>query len=497
LVTLDLDEYDAPERPDFRRIGRGKVPYVIGLNGKRTRYGRSSNGGKILDDESNLTDWKLRTTVAGAAQRPELMAEASTLDIDTDKKRLRDIAEDCLVAGKGQRRAIIGSAVHAMFDHLDRNDGWVPPPNFVDLCNGYLAFRDEWGFEVVGIELHCINDRFRLAGTLDRRYRTTKTLVAPDGTVIPIGSVIVVDFKTGKELEYAAGSYCTQLAAYVDSLEYDVTTDERKPFDPPNLLDWALIVHADSAGTEIRVYWVDVQQGREGLELADSVKGWRRRDSLLRPAALEPAHDPVEPPTLPSAASRTTERAEHLRERVRAVLAHGDLAARQLQRDWPAGVPGLKLPGHTWEQLDQIERAIERVESDHSIPFGPTFRDPVVESMRNHPSNGRPRFSLKNHPRVDLLNRWCADLTAEHNEAIGAVVAYADLAADEWSNDDVEIMLIGSLRAIGRTGINELAELENEECKSLIQMGFAIAAGQAALLFDENGDPIVRIISER
>ncbi len=220
---IDLDEFEPPERPDFRRVARG-VPFVLPKDGgtKRIRYSRSSNAGKILDDESNLTDWKLRTVVAGAAQRPELMASASVLDVDTDKSALREIAEKCLVAGKGERRSVIGTAVHAMFDHLDRNTGWRPPPQFEDLCNAYVATLEDWGLIPEEIEIHCINDEFKLAGTLDRRYRTTKTLVAPDGTIIPIGSYIGGDIKTGKELEYAAGSYVTQLAAYVDSERYNV-----------------------------------------------------------------------------------------------------------------------------------------------------------------------------------------------------------------------------------------------------------------------------------
>lgn len=222
MTDIDLDEFDPPDRPDFRRVGRG-VPFVLNPEGKRVRYSRSSNAGKVLDDESNLTDWKLRTVIAGASQRPELMAAASVLDVDSEKKALREIAEKCLVAGKGERRSVIGTAVHAMFDHLDRGDDWRPPPNFEDLCNAYVATLEDWGLVPEDIEIHCINDEFRLAGTLDRRYRTTKTLVAPDGSVIPIGSMIVADIKTGRELEYAAGSYATQLAAYVDSQRYDVT----------------------------------------------------------------------------------------------------------------------------------------------------------------------------------------------------------------------------------------------------------------------------------
>jgi hypothetical protein len=223
VSDIDLDDFEPPERPDFRRVGRG-VPFVLPKDGehKRVRYSRSSNSGKVLDDESNLTDWKLRTVVAGAARRPELMAAASVLDVDSDKKALRDIAEKCLVAGKGERRSVIGTAVHAMFDHLDRGDDWRPPPQFEDLCNAYVATLEDWGLIPEEIEVQCVNDEWKLAGTLDRRYRTTKTLVAPDGTIIPIGSYIVGDIKTGKELEYASGSYVTQLAAYVDSERYNV-----------------------------------------------------------------------------------------------------------------------------------------------------------------------------------------------------------------------------------------------------------------------------------
>src|SRR6188768_3506214 len=105
---LDDDEFTPPGRPDFRRVGRWKSPQVVMPNGKRSVYGRFSNAGKILDDESNLTDWKLRTVIVGAAFRPELMAQVSTLQPKADKNELRDIAEECLTAGKGRERTVKG-----------------------------------------------------------------------------------------------------------------------------------------------------------------------------------------------------------------------------------------------------------------------------------------------------------------------------------------------------------------------------------------------------
>lgn len=542
---IDLDEYDAPNRPDFRRVGRG-VPFVIDPHtGKRVRYSRSSNAGKVLDDESNLTDWKLRTVVAGAAQRPELMASASVLDIDTNKKELREIAEQCLVAGKGERRAVIGTAVHAMFDHIDRADGWVPPPQYLELCEAYRETLTVWGLVPEEIEIHCINDRFRLAGTLDRRYRTVATLVAPDGSVIPIGSYLVGDIKTGKELEYASGSYATQLAAYVDSMRYNVETDERTPFVPESVPDWAIVIHAESSGTRVDVYWVDIEAGRRGCQLANEVRAWRRRTDLLTIARRMPvsvrtaehalmvdreaerlappeappldAERPPEAPSGPVEASRADSWHEYLAGRVRAILAHSDTAKQALQRAWPVGVPGLKNEGQTWEQLEAILEAIEFVEKNHSVPFYPAWNDPALaESRLAHPSNvwAKPketkptqadrdsiREGLAIHPRNRVLRRWIQ--TAVDGEGIDseidttalahALYEFARVSETDWPDDDLTLMLDGSLRALGyANGVSELGRFDPEHAPLLMSAAFAIAAGNAMLLFDENEQPIVR-----
>lgn len=528
---LDDDELQPPDRPDFRRVGRG-IPYPVGLDGKRVRYGRPSNAGKILDDESNLTDWKLRTVVAGAAQRPELLAQASVLDIDSDKKALRDIAEKCLVAGKGQRRAIIGDAVHAMFDHLDRQDDWKPPPNFYDLCDAYEAMKEDWGLEPVAIEVHVINDEFRLAGRIDRIFGTTKSLTAPDGRIVPIGSHIFGDHKTGKELEYAAGSYATQLAAYVDSVPYDVANDERGSWDFEPIKDWALIIHADSAGTTIDVYWVDIESGRNGLRLAREVKAWRRRDDLLtigrRLRIVVPddhqaddidATDPPDVPTVPADDHRATSRYEWLRGRVQAILGHSDIARQALARSWPVGVAGLKSFNHSMHDMDAIELGCDQVEKDHSVPFYPLWDDPDMQaSIDSHPSNrwAKPNavstpatreesdelaMQLVNHPRSGLVRKWLMvaineegiDSSLDQTALSHALYEFAMLPEAEWPDDDLTTMLDGCLRAIGYPkGIKQLGRVNPEHGPIIMSAAFAITAGQAMLLFDDEGNPIVR-----
>ena len=547
-MSFDLDTLNElePTTNDFRRVGRG-VPLVM-LDGKRVRYRRSSSVGKVLDDESGLTDWRIRTTVEGAAQRPDLMALVSTYDHDANKKEIRDIAEMCLVQGKGTQRRETGTAVHAMLDHLDADDGWQPAPQFADACRAYIIARDAYGLIPVDIECKCVNDMWRLAGTMDRRYRTTRVLIAPDGSIIPIGSIIAADTKTGQSLEYAAGTYATQLAAYVDSVRYDPATDEREPFDPPTFDAWALVVHLEWEQGICEMHWVDLEAGRHGIKLANDIYEWRRRSGLLTPARV-PLHiapgDSVAPaypeppittsndvleanpsgdaPTVtgneaapvPPAGAASPELLddvrEWLRERCKVIANHSPQAVDMLQRTWPVDVPGLKQPGHTEGALDAIAHAITNVERQYELPFAP--RDPraVASDVWARPADVQSTNderdalarSVANHPRKALLEKWSVMGKASLDPAITdrtalthALYEFA-LAEPDWSDEDVSEMLHGTLRAIGyEDGLDALGHVVPEHAPLIMSAAFAMAAGTAMLLFDVDGKPVVRIITK-
>lgn len=549
-----LESMEPPDRNDFQRMGKG-IPRVIDAeSGKRVSYRRSSSAGKILDDESNLWDWKARTRILGAAYRPELMALASTLDPDTDKKQLRDIAEQCLEAGRGARRAIQGVAVHSMFDHVDLGHDWEPAPQFKALVDAYVHALAFYGLVPEEVEVKCVHDGYRLAGTLDRRYRTVRQLVAPDGQIIPIGSYVLADTKTGQSLEYASGTYATQLAAYADSQRYDPATDERSEFDPPTYPDWALIVHAVPERESVEIYWCDLNAGRQGLALAQMVYEWRRRTDLITPAvaplrAVPQAESPAEVPTEPQAASEPPEAPvearssgwnaydhpepspisdalyleirEWLRSRVLAVMQHSDVARKHLQRLWPEGVPGLKVEGHTLDQLDGIEQALNRVETDHSLPFGES--DPRLRAaMQQHPSASwadrwakpaavpepvtepeRDAISdaLSTHPRRLLLASWSARAMGGLDHSIAdrtalahALYEFASVGKDDdlWSDDDLTMMLDGTLNALGYGGLDGLGRVIATDAPKIMSAAFAITSGNAMLLFDEQDRPVVR-----
>jgi hypothetical protein len=514
-------------------------------NGKRSTYGRFSNAGKILDDESNLTDWKLRTIIVGAAYRPELMAQVSTLNPQHDKNELRDIAEECLTAGKGKERTVKGVAVHAMFDHIDLLDDWHPAPQWEPLCMAYVDVLTLWGLVPVDIEINCVHHGFRLAGRMDRRYKTTKVLVTPDNRTVPIGSMIAADTKTGAVLEYAAGSYATQLAGYAHADMYDVTTDETIPFDPPTFPDWGLVVHADSAGCEVQMYWVDLNAGLEGLKLSQQVKGWRQRGDLLAlgagpvlaapqaPESPQEASEASVVPLVPQSSgwnpldhpeadqARTESLWKHTRDRVKAILEWSELAAKDLARNWPVGIPGLKLGGHTWDQLQDIIEVVEKVETFHSVPFFPAWDDPELErAMQQHPSSFSDRWAkpskddpapkearediqqaINQHPRKELLRGWVqkaidggADYSIDSYALSHALLEFASVCSPaEWPDEDVSTCLEGTLRAIGyERGLLDLGRINPEHAPLIMSGALSIAAGTAMLVFQEDGTPMLR-----
>lgn len=540
MTVLDAS-LEPPERPDFRRRGKGTPLVWNPETNKYEPYRRASSAGKILDDESQLVDWRIRSILEGAAQRPDLMAQVSVLDHDTDKREIREIAEECLVTGKGTQRRNTGTAIHAMLDHVDLDHDWVPAPQFAAAVNAYVKQLEVYGLVPVDVEVKCVNDLHRIAGTMDRRYRTTRNLIAPDGTIVPIGTVLAADTKTGQSLEYASGSYATQLAAYAGSVRYDVVTDAREEFDPPTFPDWAIIVHVVAEDERVDFYWVDLVAGRHALALSDEVREWRKRTDLITPApaplyVVPPAApaSPVEAPTTPVDAGTGTPAPETpapdvdastgvldavrawLRQRVDAIRAAGDAATDALLRAWPAGVPGLKHAGHTEAQLDAISEALWNVEREWSLPFpGDDPRTPV-EAPRDfssrwsrptgddHPTDTQAveemRRALEDHPRRNLILAWAAYVpdgwarTTDRWALTHALYEFARLP-DEWTDGNLTEMLDGTLRAIGYDdGINALGNVVAEHAPLIMSSAFGITAGNAMLLYGEDGKPVVRII---
>lgn len=543
MSILDAVDAYAPAK-DFRRVGRYKLPHVLDLNGKRVQMRRPSSAGKILDDESNLVDWQKCIALVGASKRPDYMALVSVLNMAEHRKQIREYFELCLVAGEGDKARNLGVALHAMLDLVDRGADWEPSPLYAPVIDAYKRMLDRYGLVPVDIECTVVNDQYRCAGTIDRRYRTTRNLGAPDNTMVPIGVMLGADTKTGQTLEYASGSYATQLAAYVDAVRYNVQTDEREPFDPPTYKPWALIVHLNVDDARSDLYWVDMNAGREGLALSERVREWRQRTDLVMPArpplravadderetapvapapvaANSPALPSVRPPDGRNASAPVVVPADPpadvadlaglrtwLRMRIEEVRNAGEAATNALLLAWPDDTPGLKYEGHTVAQLHAISEALWKVEAEYSLPFPPPLpveNEEDAKAWRN-PADAFAMTDLAGaiatHPRRNLVEEWVSayDSGVTRNarsryQVVRALVEFANLP-DEWQDNEVREMLDGTLRAIGYDdGIKGLHSVSATNAADITSAAFAIQTGIAMVLYDERDRPVVRQIT--
>jgi hypothetical protein len=122
-----------------------------------------------------------------------------------------------------------GSWVHTLTELIDAGD---MPPLFIsaefvaqgvelgipediqkEVATGYLMFRKAHGLTAVHIEVKCVNDEHRVAGTIDRIDRTAD------------GRHVIGDIKTGGVVTRV--STAVQLALYAGSLPYDADTETR------------------------------------------------------------------------------------------------------------------------------------------------------------------------------------------------------------------------------------------------------------------------------
>jgi hypothetical protein len=313
--ALDMLAGDPPRYPhvpgDFRRHPETGAPYVnhptdTTKDGRprRVMYGRPSSFGSALDNPFNLIRWKERKLIEGIA-RQEQAGGVDLLNLD-DRGEVDgfiayayDVAETSLAADRGTH-------VHLLCEWCDRGRDWtelyeagealgIPEALQTQIVDQWRQFRFRLGLTALAVEQTVVNDRWRLAGTLDRLDVSDRDHLTAYG-ILEAGVPFVGDIKTGGLTVGNDGQpnywvkYPVQLAAYVDAVPYDTETDERLPREhlDPRI---ALIYHYDLARAlngEL-VDWqaipVNVQAGREGGDLCRAAADFRtRRDLFAMPA---------------------------------------------------------------------------------------------------------------------------------------------------------------------------------------------------------------------
>ena len=386
---------DEPQPDDFRRSGGAPMVRDLENPEKWVKYSRPSGFGKDLDDESALTLWRIDRAMDGVASSPALSAKvAAKLGIKDGRRDLRD---EAILIGRGDESADLGSALHAMSHRVESEEGYIAVEPFASDLACYLSHLDEAGLKSAFIEVTLCSDTWRAAGTADRIYRATRQLLLPDGSTIEPGQLIMGDLKTGKKLDYSLPGYCVQLAIYVDSVFYDVTTQERSPLPADLRTDWGLLVHLPAGTTTCTFLWADLEIGRTGARIVREVREWRKRDDFAAPFTF-PQSDMVAvmDTTLHDLEHGTPEAMESIlfpetndawveamtpwvQTRINAIGTNND-ARTMLIRRWPAGVPAVRDNILTAPQIGQVCRLLDAIEGAYSMPF--VAGDPRLEWQR-------------------------------------------------------------------------------------------------------------------
>lgn len=261
--VLDLLAGDPPRFPklphDFHRHPETGAPYVnhpteLKKDGspKRVMYGRPSSFGSALDNPFNLVKWKERQLLIGVS-----LIEGESLDDgygpawagfqDADRDTLDGLAARCHDAAGSHLAADRGTHIHLLTEYNDNgrpwNEDWqqlladgvalgIPRDLQLHIVHQWAAFRIRLGLTELAVEQTVVNDRWRLAGTLDRLDSPDHDILTAYG-ILESGQPFVGDIKTGGLTVGTDGQpnywvkYPVQLAAYVDGVPYDTDTDER------------------------------------------------------------------------------------------------------------------------------------------------------------------------------------------------------------------------------------------------------------------------------
>jgi hypothetical protein len=372
-AMVDLDDYDIPQKRDFRRANG--APMVM-IDGKNVRMSRPSSWGKILDDENALVNWKIDRACEGVAKDPALQARFSAVKPD-DRAAFKELREIAINAGRGDQAADIGTALHAMSERWeDPADDFDPPEQYAKSLRVYSATLEQYGLVSDMFEYAVVSRKWGAAGTADRLYKTTIPLMTPDGEIHPPGTLFVGDLKTGKKLDFSLPGYCVQMAIYADGELYDVVNDEFLETPPINR-NWGILVHLPAGETYCQLIWCDLGVGEHGARLVQEVKEWRRAWKNVGPYGAYEAAPPMTPAAvadmLDAVPLEGTELGvalvEFAQARIAAIRAHDPKAVKRLMTLWPEGVPTPKKGLSDPDDVERVLNVLDKVEAEFSVTF--------------------------------------------------------------------------------------------------------------------------------
>lgn len=390
--------------PKRDRWGRYLLPHPD--TGKDQAWTRATTFAKAVADLSGLTRWEKRMVTIGLATRPDLYAQAASLD-PADRKALDRVADAAKEAAAASAGANLGTALHTFTERLDRGETVAPPDPWDRDLAAYSDAMASAGVEVrpEWVERITVVPGLGVAGTLDRIVSWN-------------GALYIADLKTGRDLSYSWGDIAIQLALYAHgSGLYVPGRDAWEPMPDVDRYS-ALVMHLPAGSATCTLYRVDISAGWEMAQTCGQVREWRKRKDLAAPIPsglrLVPATATEARPEPPEdvADAAPAEVVEWLTARLAALAELGEYAKGLVVARWPDGVP---KPGPwTVDHANALAEVLDTVEAHTGAPFPPAdprqAHHPTATWATPETPSGPP--SAPDWPLEDP-----GDLTTPHHEA--------------------------------------------------------------------------------
>jgi len=504
MTTIELPEPPAETRRD--RWGRYLVVQPEG--GKPVGYSRATTVAKALDDTSALMNWGKRMVALGLVARPDILAMVAATDKD-DRKTLDGHCERAAEAGGATARRDLGTAIHKLVERKIADPSWDVPDLYADDVAAIIAAVDASGFDIVTeySEIVVVMDRHQIGGTADLILRRRSD-----------GMLVVADIKTGSSVKYGALAWAIQLAVYAhaDAIyeqgpAKDGSEDRRVPM--PENIDRAagLILHCEPGSGRCDVHILDIDRGAEALDVAMSVRAWRKEKDLLTPFQVsdigvpQPVSDEVDEgapgPLPPGDAPSSTpiddplhaERVAWIMRRIETIREAGH--TQTLGQSWPK--EGLAKPGDvrkgtgTWtpEDLPEVIRLVDACEARWDMPFGES--DPAIAAEQASKWAKKARAEAKR--AAEIKAEQASKLEPSPDDGTAAPPAWVETlrrqiaSMDEALRDHVigwskQAQAAGCAWNMGKTPTNRRAQISAS----------ALALAETVDLDAEDPDELVR-----
>jgi len=247
-----------PMRPQAKR-GRYTAPHP--LTGKSKSWRRVSNFKDVAEDKYHLNLWVGRNIAKGVAilaqspDRPGFIDDLARRDVKLDRTRLNNITSAAQDAAEAYKMSDEGTALHKSTELVDHAGGDLnrAPVHHRKKIRLYLDALAAYGIRIVPgmIERFTVSLKYDVAGTFDRICQ------------LPDGSYVIVDLKTGDDLDLSMPGISAQLDCYEngvnthgvwDGMRYDQRIKVRD--------DYGIVIHLPSTRDEVHVIKVKLDKGR-------------------------------------------------------------------------------------------------------------------------------------------------------------------------------------------------------------------------------------------